>query len=260
MKIKGDSIFSTSFGGIGGGLGFNNILAETAVGGVSMPPITDNLTYYYAPDSDVYSDTGSTLALDGENIRQWNDQSGNGNTLNQATAVDQPIYRTSILGNGNTGVQAELDFFTPTTNISIPNEQNGFTFYAVYKRDDTNNEFYINVLSTNTNCRMEWTGSQHKFRSTAGSARYISYTANLDTKIVAYSLDRVADTFKMYVNGSFHGDFLGGSVVDYPIEWDKLFNSNYGITFGNQLLYGEAHNASEVASISSWLNDKYVIY
>jgi hypothetical protein len=48
--------------------------------------------------------------------------------------------------------------------------------------------------------------------------------------------------------------------VDYPIEWDKLFNSNYGITFGNQLLYGEAHNASEVASISSWLNDKYVIY
>ena len=77
------------------------------------PPITDDLEIYFNPDFDVYSDAGTTLATDGDNIRQYNDRSGNDNTAEQTSASLQPLYDTSEFGNGNaslfTGSYDSLD-------------------------------------------------------------------------------------------------------------------------------------------------------
>lgn len=227
------------------------------------PPITTNLEVYYNPDVEAYSNAGTILAVDGDNVRQWNDQSGNGNTLTQTTATDQPLYNTSVIGNGKASIQSNNDFFLTTNNIEIPNTQAEWTFYAVYKRSSGSDEYYISTLSTNSSARMEWR-SVHMLRDLSGNGRNIAFTDDLNTKIVTYTLDRNAGTvgeLKMYVNGTFYGNMSAGTqVTAWPLEFDKLFNASYGVNFGNQLWYNSTHTAAEVETMSDWLNDKYSIY
>jgi hypothetical protein len=45
----------------------------------------------------------STITLNGSNVAQWNDKSGNGRHVSQATAANQPAYVASAL-NGKAGV------------------------------------------------------------------------------------------------------------------------------------------------------------
>ena len=138
-----------------------------------MPPITDDLSVFFDPEYGVFSDEGNTLAVDGDNIRQLWDRSATGNTLNQTTASSQPLYNTSVIGNGKASVQSNNDFFLTTNNIEIPNTQAGWTFYAVYKRSSGSDEYYISTLSTNASCRMEWR-SVHMIRQLSGSGRFTS--------------------------------------------------------------------------------------
>ena len=49
-------------------------------------------------------DAGTSTTTDGVGISSWVDQSGNGNTVSQATANQQPLYRTNIL-NGVAAIQ-----------------------------------------------------------------------------------------------------------------------------------------------------------
>ena len=261
--IKGDRILNVGTPA-GGGI---SIIANDPVasggGGGDNPPITTALELYMNPDVEAYSDAGTTLAVDGDNVRQWNDQSGNGNTLNQTTASSQPLYNTTVIGNNKASIQSNNDFFLTTNSISIPNTQAEWTFYAVYKRSLLNLEYYICTLTTNSFNRMEWT-TQHQIRAN-GSGRNIAYTDDTNTKIVTYTLDRNAGTIgelKMYVNGTLIGQMSPTSQVNtnWALEFDKLFNSSRGINFGNQLWYNAAHDATQVAQVSDWLNDKYLIY
>jgi lysophospholipase L1-like esterase len=48
----------------------------------------------YVANQGVYSDAGSTAAVNGAGVAQWNDVSGAGNHLTQATAGNRPVYNT----------------------------------------------------------------------------------------------------------------------------------------------------------------------
>ena len=48
----------------------------------------------------------NTITLNGSNVSQWNDKSGNGINLSQATAAFQPTYVTDLL-NGKSGVRSD---------------------------------------------------------------------------------------------------------------------------------------------------------
>ncbi len=45
-------------------------------------------------DAEVYTDAGITQATDGQSVQQWNDQSGNGNHVSQATAINKPTFKS----------------------------------------------------------------------------------------------------------------------------------------------------------------------
>ena len=47
---------------------------------------------WYRAGVGVYSDAGSTLALAGDGVYQWNDQSGAGNHLTQTVSANRPIF------------------------------------------------------------------------------------------------------------------------------------------------------------------------
>ena len=59
--------------------------------------ITPNLTLWLdaSDETTLYTDAGTTaVTTDGDSVYQWNDKSGNGNHLLQATAANRPTYQT----------------------------------------------------------------------------------------------------------------------------------------------------------------------
>ncbi|MBL7892551.1 MAG: hypothetical protein JNL63_07970, partial [Bacteroidia bacterium] len=72
------------------------VFAQSGPGGVG-----DNTTnkLWLKADANVYSDAGTTLAVDGSLVQQWNDKSGNTNNASQATSGNRPTYKTSIINS-----------------------------------------------------------------------------------------------------------------------------------------------------------------
>lgn len=256
--IKGDRILSVGTPASGGISIISNDPVASGGGGGDNPPITDTLQVYYNADVDVYSDAGSTPAVDGDNIRQVLDQSGNSNTLNQTTASLQPLYKTTVLGNGNASIQGQNDALNFTTNISRGTTDD-FTFYLVYKRDSTANTSYI-LRGTVSSAYplLHFQSTSHLWRSnTGGTAASLPYTATLDVEIVAYTFDRTANEVKMYINNSLITTYsiLASRQFD---AFNRIFaNTTYIINYGSALFYYAAHDATQVGQISDWLNTKY---
>ncbi len=73
-----------------------------------------NCVGWYVANQGVYSDAGSTPAVAGSPVYQWNDQSGNGNHLVQAVAANRPVYNPYQAVQGPAGPPA----FTPFGNAS----------------------------------------------------------------------------------------------------------------------------------------------
>jgi hypothetical protein len=68
-----------------------------------------NLVAWYKADAGVYHDAGVTLATNGQTVWQWNDQSGNGYHLVQATSAKRPTLTTAGIG-GNRSIQFSNTF------------------------------------------------------------------------------------------------------------------------------------------------------
>lgn len=54
------------------------------------------LILWLKADAGAYHDAGVTLATNGQAVQQWNDQSGNGRNVAQATGGKQPLYVTGV--------------------------------------------------------------------------------------------------------------------------------------------------------------------
>lgn len=85
--------------------------------------------------SGVYSDAGTTPAADGALVQQWNDQSGNGYHMSQATSGDRPVFRASVATlNTRPGVEfVSSDYLIRTVTGSILANLNAFTNYVVFR-------------------------------------------------------------------------------------------------------------------------------
>ena len=55
------------------------------------------LSMWYKADEEVYVDDDVNLAIDGQNIQRWGDQSGNNYDGLQNNAVRRPIYDLSLI-------------------------------------------------------------------------------------------------------------------------------------------------------------------
>ena len=227
-------------------------------GGGDAPPITTDLLVYYNPDVEAYSDEGVTPAVDGDNIRQFNDQSGNANTLEQATASAQPIYDTTTFGGGLASIKSINDSLIPTSTLDFDNSTS-WTFYQVYKKA-SNSDIYYWFRGATGYPRSEHRTTLIQIRQNSGSGRYVNYTDNTDIKILAITVDRSADEYKMYINGSYIGASIS-QVTNWPVTIAKLYaNGNAIINSGNVLFYTAVHDGTDVETMSDWLNTKYSIY
>ena len=263
--IKGDNILSVGTPA-GGGISIiaNDPVTSGGGGGGDSPPITTDLLVYYNPEVECYSDAGTTLAVDGDNIRQFNDQSGNGNTLDGSAAAYQPIYDTTTFSNGLASVKSINDQLLLTSDLDF-NTTTSWTWYMVYKKaaNVTIRSWFKNTGTSNflrTDQRSTLTG----IRADSGSIRYVTYADNTDIKIMALTIDRSNGEFKLYINGSYIGEgvnpaYYQANPLTYTVN--ALYaNGNAIMNVGNVLFYTAAHDSTDVGTMSDWLNTKYSIY
>ncbi len=77
------------------GLGGDGLGVVTAWTPIQLP----SLFAWYEANVGVYSDAGTTLATNGQTVQQWNDQSGAGKHLSQATSAKRPTFNTGVQNN-----------------------------------------------------------------------------------------------------------------------------------------------------------------
>jgi hypothetical protein len=110
--------------------------SQTGPAGVgSNTTSTQQNRIWYKSDAGVYSNAGTTLAVSGSQVQQWNDQSGVGNHAVQATAARRPTYRLNM-ANGFPALRLNGgQWITAGAFPSIANNV-GYTYLIVAK--DTN--------------------------------------------------------------------------------------------------------------------------
>jgi hypothetical protein len=84
---------------------FYQSIAARGGGGFSPLSFGADLVAWYKADAGAYVDAGITLATNGQDVQQWNDQSGNGNHVSQANGTFRPTYLSAGLNGRPT-----LDF------------------------------------------------------------------------------------------------------------------------------------------------------
>ena len=261
--IKGDNILNVGTPA-GGGISIisNDPVTSGGGGGGDAPPITTELQLYINPEADVYSDTGTTLAVDGDSIRQINDQSTNAFTLDQSTGSQQYEYATDSLGTGNAGfhkftVSDHMDF---SSTVTIPGATKSLTFYAVYKRANNGNISYLyGPVDNNYNRIIQYSNTIYIQDEDADTISANSTKVLNQIVIKAYVLDTSTNVMTTYLNGSQE------NTTTLSKTWANFNFSTFwggGMTgyIGSVLLYSDSHDATDVGTISDWLNTKYSIY
>lgn len=151
----------------------------------------------------------SSVTLNGSNVSQWNDKSGNAKHAVQATASKQPAYTASLL-NGRHGIV----FNGSTTGLHIPSiTLNTFTTIFIVLKNPSGGPFFMEQsLDANTNSGFYIYGNQ---TLSAFARRTVNTnSADFDTGVwtgttdVLISINTVsapstaADIFRPFKNGS----------------------------------------------------------
>jgi hypothetical protein len=109
------------------------IIGNTGPGGVGNQN-TNKL--WLMSTKGTFSDAGVTAAVNNGTVRQWNDQSGNGNHATQATAGNRPIYRTGQ-DNSQPALQFTGDLFIDVPALGISGTSSA-TYFLAFRDTQTN--------------------------------------------------------------------------------------------------------------------------
>lgn len=108
------------------------VCAQTGPAGVGSP--ASNIIWLKA-------DAGTSTTTSGSGVSQWNDQSGNGNNVSQATGNRQPLYRSSMSAalNGMPAMEFDndatnYDYMTCPDNATLDN-YTSMTAFSVFRHN-----------------------------------------------------------------------------------------------------------------------------
>lgn len=230
--------------------GFFRVSGEVVVGQEgNLPPITSGLQLYISPQQETYSDAGSTLATNGDNIRQINDLSANNNHITQTTASNQLSYETEVFNKKSFLNYSTGEFMTPTSDFSLA----GGTIY--FTGSFTSGELALlggasdsKILGQVSNSFWLWDGS-------IGSN--ISISNSIKQHAVYAAKWTLGGDLELYRNGISLGSVSVSTISS--TTFDRLFSRSSGNSgsgyYGDLLVYNNAHSLSEIQQITDFLTE-----
>jgi hypothetical protein len=129
-----------------------------AVGCYAPGGVFSDFIVWYKADASVYSNAGTTLATNGNTVQQWDDHSGSGYNLSQATSGDRPVFYNSTankLVNFNPSIEyvstdrlVNVNRLMPISSahsfFGVAIDQAAATGYkAVFTADDSDGNFEL---------------------------------------------------------------------------------------------------------------------
>lgn len=213
------------------------------------------LTFWLTPEAGVFKDAGVTAAANTDTVQQWNDQSGNGYNLTQATAGKRPTLLTGIR-NGKPVIRFDgVDDAIAAVATTLPQPMTIFlvgknTLGTFFDSGDVSaNRLIIDknggssiwrfYASTNITGGTADT-NYHVFTAVANGA---SSLLEVDTTQVA-SGNPGASSFTIINLGSLQGG------VNVPLTGD----------IAEILIYNSALSSTNRQLVKTYLNNRYTIY
>jgi hypothetical protein len=186
------------------------------------------------------ADDDSTITLNGSNVSQWNDKSGNGRHATQATAANQPAYTTAGLNGKNviTLSQNQLSVALTLSNqgwdafvvASLSSSSNSFARLLSLRTTGQANDF-DNTTSWLPIYRNSSTNEIGAYQNGSGTSPLFTVTYNA-VNIINSKLD---SGLKFFVNGSEVGSkgsssnlnttdglLIGQSLNSFDENWDGI--------------------------------------
>lgn len=269
MKVYGDNVFPIISGENFSKMSFllNPYVfgsAPTSSGTAGLP--LTSLEHHIAADEHVYSDAGTTLCTDGQNIQQVNDLIGS-NNLTQTTTADQLVWDDNVLNTYPVLTKNSSDEMIMDASITFtPSES--YTMYAVAKKTATSDKiaFYgqADTAGDDKACLLNWSDGNAYFFDSKGGFRNIAAGHFTSWGIWIYQMNRTAGTVDVYEDGVLLAS-TNDAVIDENTVFDIMFNRSAGDATGDTqfaeiALYRAEHDATERSDIHDLLNTKYAIY
>lgn len=231
------------------------------VGGFS--PASLGLSLWTVGDAGTYqSSGGSAAASDGDVVGEWQDQSGNGRHLTQATASLKPVLKTGANGiNGVSVVRGD------GTDDYLTNAYNGTALsqvsmaFVVRPLEDVSTDGIIqwaNALTSGTPfVLVRRVGTEVRVFVNNGYRYFITHSANT-TK--AYVLTGDGTTWKLWVNGVAQTNYTGGFANQANASGIYLFNGFDGYVNADVaefMIRETVFTTQEVSDLSSYFTTKW---
>ena len=171
----------------------------TAVSTCGPGGVTTDLSLWLQADSDVYSDAGTTLASDGGDIQQWNDQSSSPNNASESNLAGLTIVEPTL-------ETSEINF-NPVVRFTDPGSDNS-SFMETSSNSVSGDFTLIAVMQTGQNA-----GTQDDFTT---SPAIIGAETTVSTGLLDYGLGM--ESGQIILNAS------SGDAFD--VETTNTFNDN----------------------------------
>lgn len=248
-----------------------NAIGQTGPGGVGNS--TSNVLWLSA-DRGVYSNAGTTPALNGNDVQQWNDRSGNARHAGEATVGNRPNYYTNVLNGApairwsasstdrllstglTTGNQASVFVVARYSSLPSPNpglvqassSGNGFSSAAGNK--------HIGMWINSTNTRPWGRG----VRSDGTSLEITQTTATAANTFYIFNNNYGAATIQQYIDntaaGSVASDGTLRSWTDMAIGVQAGTESWNG-DIAEVIAFNTSLNSAQRLIVANYLSAKY---
>jgi len=200
----------------------------------------------------VYSDAGTTLAINADSVTQWNDDGGNVFT---GTSTTKPVYNTGVK-NGLPGIYISPGNASKLTQSYSP--PSSFTMFVVYGTADASNGNRRMVSGAN-NWLVGPYQSQYKVYDGGG---FLSGPALVAGNYVTDAIVQVSgSSANHFVNGSANGSNTPSTTPGaFGLGSTGAFSEAPTGTILELIVYPSALNNTDRQSVESYLRSKYAHY
>lgn len=199
-----------------------------------------------------------TGKVNSDPISTWSDSSGNGNNAIQATAGNQPLYKTSIL-NGKPVLRFDGIDDWLTMTLSPVNPFSILVVYCARLADSSGRR----AIAGSANWLLGPYANEHRlFQGAFASGTQASVSAG--TFVVNVTLS-TSTTATHYVNGTSRGTISSpttpGTVRIGASEHNGVgtFTEHLDGDIAEVIIYNKALTTGELSQIDSYIQDKYAI-
>lgn len=203
----------------------------------------------------VFSDAGTTPAVNDDTIQQWNDQSGNGNNASQGTSANRPTYKTGVLNSRPVlrfdGSNDSIRTGTFSSTLSQPN-----TVFIVASTNTANMTF-IDGLGTSNRHQFQ-SASTPSVSAFAGGTMSFSRTATFTHRLftIRYntSSSQILENGTSVATGDVGTHSLTGLNVGSRFSQDQAFLNG---DFAEILIYDTDLSTGNREAVEAYLISKY---